>query len=181
MLRAARLEIGLYEEVEADITATGQALQVVLIAALANGLGELVAQVLTGHPLRAIGALVWGVVVGVVGWVLWSYVTYFIGTRLLNGTATPGEMLRTIGFAHAPGVLYIFKFIPVLGGLIALVVAIWLLIAGIIAVRQALDFTTGKALATTILGWLAMAIPLLLLGGLVLATMTATRAALGWF
>jgi hypothetical protein len=83
-------------------------------------------------------------------------VTYLIGDKLLGGTATWGELLRTIGFAQSPGVLMIFGIIPILGGLVRAVVALWLLAAGIVAIRQALDFSTGKAILTAILGWVAM-------------------------
>ncbi len=63
--------------------------------------------------------------------------------------------------------LVILAFLPILGGLIRVVVAIWMLIAGIIAIRQALDFSTGKAVATALLGWLAIAIPAaILMGGI---------------
>ena len=93
-----------------------------------------------------------------VGWLLWSGVTYLIGDKLLGGTATWGELLRTIGFAQSPGVLYVLAVLPIVGGLVRLLVMIWLLVAGIVAIRQALDFSTGKAVLTAVLGWLAMAL-----------------------
>jgi hypothetical protein len=83
----------------------------------------------------------------------------------LGGTATWGELLRTIGFAQSPGVLMIFGIIPILGGLVRVVVAVWLLIAGIIAIRQALDCSTGKAVVTALLGWIAMVMLAFLTGG----------------
>jgi hypothetical protein len=156
MIRAARLENEVFEEVEADRTATNGALLVVVIAAVATGIGAALAHMLRGAPGRVPGALVGEIVGAIIGWLVWSYVTYFIGTRLFAGRATPGELLRTIGFAQAPGVLNVLSFIPVLGGLIRFAVAIWLLVAGVVAVRQALDFDTGKAILTTILGWLAL-------------------------
>jgi hypothetical protein len=97
-----------------------------------------------------------GVFAAFAGWLLWSGVTYLIGDKLLGGTATWGVLLRTIGFAQSPGVLYVLGVIPGVGGLIRLVVAVWLLIAGVIAIRQALDFSTGKAVLTAVLGWIAM-------------------------
>jgi hypothetical protein len=93
-----------------------------------------------------------------VGWLLWSAITWLIGDKLLGGTATWGELLRTIGFAQAPGVLLIVAFIPVLGWLVAAVVGIWMLITGVVAIRQALDFSTGRALGTAFLGWLALVV-----------------------
>lgn len=84
---------------------------------------------------------------------------------MLGGNATWGELLRTIGFAQSPGVLYVLAFIPLLGWLVRLVVAIWILVAGIIAICQALDFGTGKAIITALLGWLALALMMALIGG----------------
>lgn len=157
MVRAARLDIGFYEEVEHDATATGQAVWVVILAAVADGLGLALGELMGGRAgATALGGLLAGVLGAVLGWVVWSYVTYWVGTRLFHGTATPGEMLRTLGFAQSPRALNILGFIPVLGGLIRSAVFFWLLVAGIVAIRQALDFTTGRAIATAVIGWLAM-------------------------
>jgi hypothetical protein len=90
------------------------------------------------------------------GWLAWAGITYLIGDKVFGGTATWGELLRTLGFAQSPGVLYILGFVPVLGVLLRFVVGIWILVAGVIAIRQALDFSTGKAIATALLGWLVM-------------------------
>jgi hypothetical protein len=151
MIRAARLEPDLYEEVEADQNATTGALTVVAIVAVAGGIGNAIAA-RSGGPLATIVSLIVGVVLALLGWVVWSYLTYFIGTKLFSGIATPGELLRTLGFAQAPGVLNILRFVPVIGVLISIVAGIWVLVAGVVAVRQALDFDTGKAILTTIIG-----------------------------
>ncbi len=155
MLGAARLDISTYEEVEADQTATGQAAGVVALVAVAQAIGA------AGE-----GAL--GIIAGLggamLGWLIWAGITYLIGAKLFGGTATWGELLRTLGFAQAPGVLYVLGIIPFFGGLVRVALAIWILIAGIIAIRQALDFSTGKAILTAVLGWLAVTIPLLILG-----------------
>src|SRR4051794_27665534 len=164
MIRAARLEIGLYEEVEHDTTATTQALTVVVIVALAQaisaGISGATGQAGGNIIVRIVGAILFALV----GWAVWSYVTYFVGTRMFGGTATPGELLRCIGFAQSPQVLAILTFIPCLGAIIGLVVAIWSLIAGVIAVRQALDFDTGKAIITVIIGWVIILVLSLILG-----------------
>jgi hypothetical protein len=154
MIRAARLETDLYEEVEADRTATNSALTVVVIVAVANGIGQALAATMNPEAGgSAIGNLIGAIIGGLIGWVIWSYITWFIGTRLFGGRATPGELMRTIGFAQSPGVLSILSFIPGLGWLISLVIGIWMLVTGVVAVRQALDFDTGKAVLTTIIGW----------------------------
>ncbi len=156
MLGAALLDIPTYEEVEHDESATGQAALAVVIVAIASGIG-------------AIGeggmGIVGGVLAAIVGWLIWAGLTYLIGDKLLGGTATWGELLRTLGFAQAPGVLRVVGFVPFLGWLVGIVVAIWTLITGIVALRQALDFSTGKAVLTAVLGWLAMMIVFLLLAG----------------
>ena len=167
MLRAARLDLALYNEVEHDTNATTQAFLVVLIAAVATGLGEL----LSGSGA---GGLVAGVLRALIGWVVWSYVTYFVGTRVFGGTATPSELLRTLGFATTPQVLNVLGFIPIVGALIRLAVFFWLLVAGFLAVREALDLDTGKAVGTVVVGWLALVvlaiIQAVILGTLGLAT-----------
>jgi hypothetical protein len=176
MVRAARLDNDVYEEVEADQAATGQAAVAVVIVAALSGLGAGLKTV-TRPPADAPGfpmlAPVGGVAGALVVWVAWSYVTYLIGTRLFGGKATPGEMLRAIGFAQSPGALNVLGFIPVLGGLVQLVAGIWLLVAGVVAVRQALDFGTGKAILTTVFGWLSFILAGVLLAGLGLGAVLA--------
>lgn len=167
MWRAAVLDTNDYEEVEADPRATGQALLVVVLAAIANAIG-----LALGGNIG--GGILTGVVSAIVGWVVWSLVAYAIGTGLFHGTATPGELLRTLGFAQSPRILDLFSFIPILGGLIRVVVFFWLLVAGIVAIRQALDFSTGRAVATAIVGWLLMVII-----DVVLALVTHSFAGLG--
>ncbi|OGL00616.1 MAG: hypothetical protein A3E31_10500 [Candidatus Rokubacteria bacterium RIFCSPHIGHO2_12_FULL_73_22] len=148
MLRAARLDVRLFEEVEADRGATTQALGVVVLSSIAAGLG-------LG---QGIGGGVAGIVVSLLGWYVWAFLTYWIGTRLLPEPATRadhGELLRTIGFAATPGLIRVLGVIPGLRPLVFLVAAVWMLIAGVIAVRQALDYrSTGRAVAVVIVGWL---------------------------
>lgn len=149
MKGAAMFDVPTYEEVEADHTATGQAAGVVAMAAIASAIGA------WGTGGRGI---IGGLIAALVGWLIWAGVTYIIGDKLLGGTATWGELLRTIGFAHAPGVLMVLAIIPLLGWLVAVVVGLWMLIAGVIAIRQALDFSTGKAIGTALLGWIVLVI-----------------------
>jgi len=156
MRGAALLDVATYEEVEHDNGATGQAAVVVIIVAVCSAIGA----VWRGGP-----SIIMGPVSAILGWLLWSAITYVIGDKLLGGTATWGELLRTIGFAQSPGVLMIFGIIPLLGGIIRIVVALWLLVAGVIAIRQALDFSTGKAVVTALLGWVAMVALAFLTGG----------------
>jgi hypothetical protein len=153
-MACARLDASAYEEVEADTTATSQAAAVVAVVAVVQGIAAYEG---------GVGAVIGSLIGALIAWILWSVVTYFIGVTLFKGTATVGELLRTLGFAQAPGVLYILAVIPVLGWIVRLVVAVWILIAGIIAIRQALDISTAKAVVTAIIGWLCLLIPLAIL------------------
>lgn len=159
MLRAARLEVPLYEQVEADLTATNQALLVVVLVAVASGLGAAIGASIAGTSAGGlIGRLVSGLLTALIGWAVWSYVVYFVGTRFFGGTATYGELLRTLGFAESPSVLLIFSFIPVLGGILSLVVGIWTLVSSFIATRQALDIDNTKTFFTILIGAAALLI-----------------------
>lgn len=159
MMGAAMLDSGTYEEVEHDSSATGQAALVVGIVAICAAIGS------AGEG--GVGAIT-ALIAALLGWLVWSGVTYVIGDKILGGTATWGELLRTLGFAQSPGVFYIVGIVPILGGLVSLVVWFWILVAGIIAIRQALDFSTGKAILTALLGmaaYVAVAVILGILGG----------------
>jgi len=168
MIRAAKLDETLYEEVEIDPTATMQALTVVIITSLCSGIGSGLGTLTQIWDLLQFGtSLIVGSIFALLGWGIWSFITYLVGTRVLDGTATYEELLRCIGFSDAPSVLSILSFIPVFGGLISLVASVWSLIAMVVAVRQALDFSTGKAIATCIVGWVAIAIVLVVIGVLI--------------
>ena len=121
----------------------------VVIASLAAGLG---AGLVDGIP-----ALLRVTLAALVGWVMWAAVTYVIGTRLLPEPQTRsdmGELLRVIGFSYAPNAFAFFAFVPLLGWVVRFVVALWLLAATVIAVRQALDFqSTRRAIAVVLIGW----------------------------
>ena len=151
--RAAMLDVNLYEEVEADTSLNQEALIVVILVSVLSGIGGFLQGVFGGDIGAALLALAIGVVLGVVSYYIWAYVTYFVGTNLFDGTADAGELLRVLGYASGPRVLGVLGFIPCVGGLAGLVGAIWALVAGVIAVREALDFDTTKAVLTVIIGW----------------------------
>ena len=152
MIRAAKLDVQLYEEVEADRGAMGQATTVVVLSALAAGVGS---------GRAGLVAIVLGTIAALVGWYVWAFLTYFIGTRLLpepQTRADHGELLRTIGFSSTPGVLRVFGIIPGLTSLVFFVTGVWMLVAMIIAVRQALDYSsTLRAVGVCLIGWLVQA------------------------
>ncbi len=149
MLGAASFNVDTFEDVEHDETATGQAALVVAIVAAAQaigawGLGPF------GAGRAALAALV--------GWAVWAGITYLIGTKLFEGTATWGEVMRTLGFAQAPGVLWILRFIPLFGWILSIVLPIWIAVAAFIAIRQALDLGNGKTAVTILVGWVIYAV-----------------------
>ncbi len=161
MVRAAKLDVHLYEEVEADKSALGQATGVVVLSSAASGVGLMGAGGLEGIVVGTLGALV--------GWYIWAFLTYFIGTKLLpepQTQASYSELLRTIGFASSPGLIRVLAIIPALAPFVFLIAGIWMLVAMIIAVRQALDYhSTLRAVGVCVIGWLVQAV----IVGLVLA------------
>ncbi len=158
MIRAAKLDKSLYEEVEADTGATGQAMLVVVLSSVAAGIGSAGRGGLIGLLVGALAALV--------AWYIWAFLTYFIGTRLLPESQTEadmGQLLRTIGFSSSPGLLRILGILPGLTGIVFLGCAVWMLIAMVIAVRQALDYHgTGRAIAVCLIGWVVQVVIIVL-------------------
>jgi len=154
MIRAAKLDVTLYEEVEADKGAMGQAMGVVVLSSVAAGIGTV--------GTTGIKGLVLGTIVALVGWFIWAFLTYYIGTRLLSEPQTKadyGELLRTIGFSSSPGVLRVFGIIPMLGNILNFICGIWMLVAMVIAVRQALDYkSTWRAVGVCLIGWIVQSV-----------------------
>jgi hypothetical protein len=157
LLGAMALDPVIYEEVEADRGATLQALLVVVLSSLSAGLGA------RGFGSGSIQGVLFISGLALVAWATWALVTFQIGARLLpepQTRADVGELLRTIGFSAAPGMLRIFGVVP--GATIPAfaITALWMLAAMIVAVRQALDYkSTWRAFAVCALGWtLAIAI-----------------------
>jgi len=159
IFRAARLDVALYEEVEADKSALGQAMGVVILSSIAAGIGST-------SKAGLFGILI-GVVVTLVGWYIWAYLTYFIGTRLLPEPQTKadhGELLRTIGFSSSPGLIRVLGIIPGMQSIVFPVAAIWMLVAMVIAVRQALDYSsTLRAIGVCVIGWIVQIVLFVLL------------------
>ena len=159
IVRAAKLDINLYEEVEADKGAMGQAMGVVVLSSIAAGIGSIGTIGVKGIIIGAITALI--------AWYVWAYMTYFIGAKILPEPQTKadhGELLRTIGFSSSPGLIRVLAIIPGISGIIFGIASIWMLIAMVIAVRQALDYqSTLRAVGVCIIGWVIQAIILMIL------------------
>jgi hypothetical protein len=148
MVGAARFDADTYEQIEADTAGTGSAILVVFIASIAAAVG------LGSSDLANIGGMT---VAAFLSWTVWIVLTLVIGKWIMpdSGTRTNiGEILRTTGFSASPGVLRIFAGIPGIGFPIFLGVTIWMLFTFVVAIRQALDYSTfDRALAVCLLGW----------------------------
>jgi len=174
MIGAAKLDVHTYEEVEADPNAIGQAMIVVVISSVAAGIGSL--------AQAGVAGLVVGSVVALIGWFIWAFLTFIIGTKVFPEPETKsnmGELLRTIGFAATPGVLKVFGVVPMLGTLISFAASIWMLVAMVIAVRQALDYkSTGRAIGVCLIGWVIYIIAVVVLLGMLLVMFGLGAAAM---
>jgi hypothetical protein len=148
VIRALKLDPELYEEVEADKGSMGQAMLVVVMVSVAAGIGSI--------GILGIEGVIVGTILDLIGWFIWAFLAYVIGTKLLPEPQTKsdlGELLRVIGFARSPGIFLILLLIPVAGKFIAVILTIWMFVAMVIAVRQALDYkSTWRAAGVCILG-----------------------------
>lgn len=177
MIGAARLNVGTFEEIESDRGATLQALLVVVIVALADGIGALLA---VGES--AAGGFLGGMLRSIIGWAVWAGVTFLVGTTLLRTPETRadwGQLARTTGFAQSPGVLFVFGFVPVVGRLLVVVVMVWQFIAMVLGVRQALDYSsTLRAIGVVVIGFIPYVVVVLVIDAILgIGTLTPTGTA----
>ena len=151
LVGAASLDAAIYEEVEADQTATTQAFLVVLSSSVAAGIG------IQPAGQQTISSVVFFSIVALLSWAAWALVTFEIGTRLMPEASTRssvGELLRTLGFAATPGVLRLLGVLPGVTIPVFVGTAVWMLVAMVVAVRQALDYrSTARAVGVCVLGW----------------------------
>jgi hypothetical protein len=154
LLGAAALDAAIYEEVEADPGATSQSMTVVVLSSLATGIG------VTGleHSVPSIAGVTFFTILAVMSWASWALVTFEVGSHVLptpDTRVSVGQLLRTLGFAATPGAFSIFALVPGVAAPVLAGTAVWVLLAMIVAVRQALDYrSTSRAVAVCLLGWL---------------------------
>ena len=157
VFRAIKIDIDLYEEVEKDKSATVQAGIVVVLSSLAAGVGAL--QLGASNFFLA-------PVLSLLSWYVWAYVIYFVGVKLFGGPSTKsshGELLRTIGFSSAPGLIRVFGVTPDLMTVTFIGSAFWMLACMVVAVKAALDYDSlWKAFGIVVVSWLFQAFFLLL-------------------
>ena len=158
ILRACKLDINLYEEVEADKSATVQAAGVVMLSSFAAGVGAL--SLGTSNFLMA-------PLLSLASWFIWAYLVYLIGVKIFPESATEadhGQLLRTIGFSSAPGLIRVFGIIPNLTTTVFIIASVWMLVAMVIAVRQALDYkSTWRAVGVVVTAFLVQSIILVMI------------------
>ena len=164
LIGAAMLDAATYEDVEADRSATPQALGVVVASSLAAGIG------LKGSDGGAATVTFFAnaSVIALMAWAAFALVTFQIGARLLPTSETRvdvGELLRTLGFAAAPGLIQVLGVLPDARTPVFVMASVWTLAASVVAVRQALDYTsTARAVAVCGLGWILSITVAMILG-----------------
>jgi len=165
IIRAAMLNADVYEEVEADKGAMGQAIGIVVLSSVAAGIGSGIK--------GGLSEILIGTVAALVSWYIWAFLTYFVGTKFLPEPQTRadiGNLLRTIGFSSSPGLIRLLGIIPGVAGYIFPIASIWMLIAMVIAVKQALDYENIlRAIGVCVIGFIVQVVILsmlyFLLGG----------------
>ncbi len=149
LVRAAKVEVSLYEEVKEDITSFQQAMATVILASLATGIG---AGLHVGF-----GAMIIETFIGLLTWFVWALLAFWFGTRLLPEPQTSkdiGRFLRAVGFSSAPGLIRVLGIIPPIQNVVFFVSSLWMLVAVVIAIRQSLNYgSTGRAIAVCAIGF----------------------------
>jgi hypothetical protein len=156
ILRAIRLDWTVFREIAEDRNALTEAAIIVAVVTFLSGIGAFIGALITDATFGTafLGFLNTWLIDGILlGWILWAVLTYFVGTMLFQGKTDIPEMLRVLGYASAPNLLGIFGFIPCVGWIIALVGMLLSLIAGVLAVREAMEFDTTKAIITVVVSW----------------------------
>ncbi len=181
------LKAPIYREIADDQTATTQAAIIVVIATLVRGFFEGLVKVGEGgavsvHVGNAIIGAILGVIIGLIAWVFTSWVLAFVAGAL-DGKTNTGEMMRVTGYVQVFSLVAVLNVLvlvtPLLGcltGLVGLIVAILSLIGYLIGVREAAEFTTGKALVTAIVAAIVNFIIIVVIGGAIVAAVAAAFA-----
>jgi hypothetical protein len=172
MIGAAQADVKTFTEIEADPNAFTQAVTVIVIAGVASLIGNIFRGGIVAGVIGLVGSLV--------GYALFALLVFLIGTKIMPEPATKAdfnETFRTVGFAASPGVLNVLAIIPFLGPLISLLIAIWSLVIGVIAVREVLDYSnTGRAIIVCLIAFVACLIVYSLILIPIMGAMLITRS-----
>jgi hypothetical protein len=169
IMRAIRLDWTVFREIAEDQNAMTEAAIIVVVVTLLSGLGTFLGALIgkASFGTAFLGFLSTWLISGILlGWILWAVLTYFVGTMLFQGKTDIPEMMRVLGYANAPNLLGVFGFIPCVGTIIAFIGAILALIAGVIAVREAMEFDTTKAIITVVISWVIAFVISLIIGAI---------------
>lgn len=151
VIRAARLDKSFYNMVEHDTSYNQDALVVVIVSSLVGALGSFLSLLFNREIVAALLSFIFGALIAVGSYYLWAYVAQFVGTRFFHGTGDFGEVQRCLGFAYAPRLLNVLSVIPCLGAIAGLVAWIWSIVAGYVAIQEALDLDSTNALLTVVI------------------------------
>ncbi len=168
ILRAIRLDWTVFREIAVDQSATMEAGIIVVVASFLSSIGTGIAA-----DRFFLAFIVSWLLSVLVGWIGWAIITYFVGTKMFQGKTDIPEMMRVLGYASAPNLLGIFRWIPCVGWIIALAGGILSLIAGVLAIREAMEFDTTNAIVTVVISWIiafviTLVISLPVIGGMAL-------------
>ncbi len=145
------LDASTFEDIEADRRSAMESVLVLVAACLGGGFGSM------GLGLVGPVGFVTGAIVTLAGWLVWVSVIKVVGTTVLAEPQTSSdrrELLRTLGFAAAPGVFFAFAAMSAIASLVLVGVSIWMVAAAVLAVRQALDYrSTARAIAVCAIAW----------------------------
>jgi hypothetical protein len=159
MVGVMKADVKTFQEIEADPNAMGQAVTVILIGGVAALIGNI-------FRIGVIGGVM-SLIITLISYALWSLVVVLIGTKVMPEPTTKADFsegFRVIGFTAAPGVFNVLAIIPFLGPLISLFISIWMLIIGVIAVREVLDYSnTGRAIVVVVIAFFVVLIVNLLI------------------
>lgn len=155
--RVMKLEQPVFGTIARDPNATRQAAIVVGVVAIASAIGG---------AADGFNGIVFGVIGAILSWLIFAGMAWFFGTNIFGSPTTVSNwesLLRTLGYAQTPNILAVFGFIPILGWLVALVGSLWAVVTAVVAIRETLSFSTGRAVITAIIAWIATAIVLAIL------------------
>ena len=170
IVRAIRLDWTVFREIAQDAGAMKEAAIIVVVVTFLSAIGSGIGS--SNFFAGFFGT--WAAEI-IVGWIGWAIITYFVGTVLFKGQTNIAEMMRVLGYAQAPVLLGLFSFIPCVGWLMPLTGWVLSLIAGVLAIREAMDFETGNAIITVVISWVVT----LIIKLLIIAPLTGMAGLLG--
>ena len=148
--RAAKLDASVFDEVMADTKTMTQAIIVVFLYAAAVAYG------IFGRA--GVAGVNSAIVITLVGWYLWAFSIYFAGVRLFPEARTTADrkaFMRAMGFASSPGWLCLLGLVPGLGVAVFVGASVWMIVASVVAVKKALNYTsTYRAAVITVACWI---------------------------